>query len=201
MDYTAFLNPIDSDPMKTLFKAVLVLILLQACAPGKYVTSEFKNNPTSYNIHSYSVGDGRKSDEDPDPKCKLDKYSFDELTKEIEGFPLVELSKNGIKNPLLKTSFEEIASPEIDALLETQNSRSMKFAKLNVNLWCISLFDNELEVTVTGEIKYDTEILWRSTGTNVTTIPDLDINAKEWNKLLCKALRLAVRQCLNNIPR
>ncbi|MGB8490781.1 MAG: hypothetical protein WCE64_06950 [Bacteroidales bacterium] len=190
--------------MKTLSKAVLALILLQACSPSKlskYINSEFKDNPASYNIHSFSVGDDRKYDEEPDINCQLDKYSFDELTEVTQGFPPFELSKNGINNQILKTSFDEIASPEIETALEKRNSNSMKFAKLIINISCISFDTDELQATVTGEIIYDSELIWKTTESSVITISDLNIRAKEWNNLICQAIRLAVRKCLNSIPK
>jgi hypothetical protein len=187
--------------MKTLFKSVLIIMLLQACTSSKYLNSEFRDNRALYHIFPYSLGDSRNNDEDPDILCRLDKYTLDQLAEEINVFSPAGYFKDAAKKPILNTSFKEIASPEIEAYLEKQNDRGARFVKLFVNISCIGLEEDELKVTVTGEINQDIELLWKNTVTITTTVPDLSISAKEWNNLICQAIRMAVKDCLNSIPK
>jgi hypothetical protein len=192
--------------MKTLFKTVFILLLLQACSTSqlsKYVTSEFKDNRASYHIFPYKAGDSRAITQDHDILCQLDKFSYEELSEELNILSFSGSFGNEIKKPILKTSFEDLASPEIEAYLEKNNYDGSKVVKLFVNLSCIGFDFDELQVTVTAEIKseFDTTFLWKTTETSTKTIPDVNISAKQWNDLICNGIKAAVRKCLNSIPK
>jgi hypothetical protein len=187
--------------MKTLFKAILVLLIFQSCSTGKYVSKEYKHNPSLYYIRYYSVGDDRKYDEYPNIMCQLDKCTLDEFTYELQGLPRFKRAESEIVNPLLTSSIGNIILKEIDNDLPDQEG--INPAELSIKLSCIGYYGG-LQVTVDGEITCHNVLVWRYSGCAMNFYSNMswaEFNLKDWNNEICEVTKRAVKDCINHIPK
>lgn len=180
-----------------LVLAFCLIMILTSCSTSKFVSKEFKQNPSSYDISSFVVKDIRVYDEYPDVTCQLDKCTKEEFSDRINGYMMFKRKESQIENPLLKTSVREIMTAEIRKNLKSSGGDP---TTLTIQLSCIGYGPSGLMVSVKGEITFRDEVIWKADGSSLSAYDVDDFDGLDWDAQMTEGIKEAVRDCISRIP-